>query len=286
MAKRKRRTRDYIAGHRTTPRGPRPRAERPHHAGVRPATPGPQPNGRAPAHAPQRRTAAAEQRRRDHRPLRLLDNVAHRARRARQRAVQHRPRGHRSRGRPDRQVGGDQRRTRHPDSRDRRGRKADPANVQRREPNPGQLWRRRKQEERDGRHRCRIDEKVRRIDSRTLHVPGIGEVRTKDNLSEDLDVRSCVIPTRGAHSRSAGGRARRPRRQVVRDPRTDAGRAPSTETGRRGPDVQDPRRGAARQAAAEEPGRTSRRRRTRPRGRQQPHHRRSHREGRNVPARP
>ena len=35
-----------------------------------------------------------------------------------------------------------------------------PRNVQRREPNPGQLWRRRKQEERDGRHRCRIDEKV------------------------------------------------------------------------------------------------------------------------------
>ena len=68
-----------------------------------------------------------------------------------------------------------------------------PRNVQRREPNPRQLWRRRKQEERDGRHRCRIDEKVRRIDRRTLHVPGIGEVRTKDNIPEDLDIRSCVI---------------------------------------------------------------------------------------------
>ena len=68
-----------------------------------------------------------------------------------------------------------------------------PRSVQRREPDPRRLWRRRKQEERDGRHRCRIDEKVRRIGKRTVHVPGIGEIRVKDDLPEDLDVRSCVI---------------------------------------------------------------------------------------------
>ena len=68
-----------------------------------------------------------------------------------------------------------------------------PRRVQKRSPEPDRLWRRRKNEERDGRHRCRIDEKVKRIDRRTLHVPGIGEIKTKKDLPEDLDTRSCVI---------------------------------------------------------------------------------------------
>ena len=68
-----------------------------------------------------------------------------------------------------------------------------PRRVQHRNPDPTELYRRRKDEERTGRHRCRIDETVRRIDKRTLHVPGIGTIRTKDDVPEDLDIRSCVI---------------------------------------------------------------------------------------------
>ena len=68
-----------------------------------------------------------------------------------------------------------------------------PRRVQDRIPDPKQLYRRRKIEERTGSHRRRIDERVRRIDKRTLQVPGIGTVRTKDNVPEDLDIRSCVI---------------------------------------------------------------------------------------------
>ena len=56
-----------------------------------------------------------------------------------------------------------------------------------------QLVRSRKREERHGRHRCRIDENVRRTGTRTLHVPGIGTVITKDDIPADLDIRSCVI---------------------------------------------------------------------------------------------
>ena len=68
-----------------------------------------------------------------------------------------------------------------------------PRRVQNRIPDPQQLYRRRKTEERTGRHRCRIDERVRRIDKQTLQVPGIGTVRTKDDVPDDLDIRSCVI---------------------------------------------------------------------------------------------
>ena len=68
-----------------------------------------------------------------------------------------------------------------------------PRRVQRRSANTSQLWRHRKQEERDGRHRCRIDEQVRLIDKRTLQVPGIGPIRTKDDIPENLDIRSCVV---------------------------------------------------------------------------------------------
>ena len=68
-----------------------------------------------------------------------------------------------------------------------------PRRVQKRSASASRLWRHRKQEERDGRHRCRIDEKVRRIDKRTLQVPGIGPIRTKEDIPEDLDIRSCVV---------------------------------------------------------------------------------------------
>ena len=68
-----------------------------------------------------------------------------------------------------------------------------PRRTQDRNPDPKQLYRRRKNEERTGSHRCRIDEKVRRVDKRTLKIPGIGAIRTKDDVPEDLDIRSCVI---------------------------------------------------------------------------------------------
>ena len=68
-----------------------------------------------------------------------------------------------------------------------------PRRVQRRIPNPKQLFRSRKREEQLGRHRCRIEEKVRRVDRRTLHVPGIGKLTTSTDVPEDLDIRSCVI---------------------------------------------------------------------------------------------
>ena len=54
-----------------------------------------------------------------------------------------------------------------------------PRRVQRAQPNPGRLYRSRKREERLGRHRVRIDENVRRVDSRTIHVPGVGKLRTR-----------------------------------------------------------------------------------------------------------
>ncbi len=71
-----------------------------------------------------------------------------------------------------------------------------PRRVQNRNPDPKQLYRRRKTEERTGSHRCWIDEKVRRIDKRTIRIPGIGTVRTKDDVPENLDIRSCVVVER------------------------------------------------------------------------------------------
>ena len=76
-----------------------------------------------------------------------------------------------------------------------------PRKVQRRNPDQAQLWRRRKDEEREGRHRCRIDEKVRRVGRRTLQVPGIGLIRTKDDIPNDIDIRSCVILERTPKTR-------------------------------------------------------------------------------------
>ena len=86
-----------------------------------------------------------------------------------------------------------------------------PRRVQNRIPDAQQLYRRRKTEERTGGHRCRIDERVRRIDKRTLQVPGIGTVQTKDDVPEDLDIRSCVIlertpETKLGHKPEAGER--------------------------------------------------------------------------------
>ena len=80
-----------------------------------------------------------------------------------------------------------------------------PRRVQHRTPKPERLMRSRKREERQGRHRVRIDQNVRRIDRRTVKIPGIGELRTKDNIPEDLDIRSCVILERTPRARLKPG---------------------------------------------------------------------------------
>ena len=76
-----------------------------------------------------------------------------------------------------------------------------PRRVQKRRVDPRTLFRRRRTEERDGRHRCRIDEGVKRIDRRTLHIPGVGRIRTKDDIPVNLDIRSCVILKRTPRAR-------------------------------------------------------------------------------------
>ena len=80
-----------------------------------------------------------------------------------------------------------------------------PRRVQRRTPNPRRLYRARKQEERLGRHRVRIDENVRRVNRRTIHVPGVGNIQTKDDIPEDLDIRSCIILERTPRTRLKPG---------------------------------------------------------------------------------
>ena len=65
-----------------------------------------------------------------------------------------------------------------------------------------------------GREECteRESGRVRRIDRQTLQVPGIGNIRTEDDIPEDLDIRSCVIvertpPTRLADKPEPGERS-------------------------------------------------------------------------------
>ena len=71
-----------------------------------------------------------------------------------------------------------------------------PRHVQRRIPDGRRLFRSRKRDEREGRHVCRIDEKVQRINAHTLWVQGIGELRTEERIPARLDIRSCVIVER------------------------------------------------------------------------------------------
>ena len=80
----------------------------------------------------------------------------------------HRPRGHPGHGRPGRH-GWEATNANHATwtARAVAGGKPIPRNVQRREPDPGQMWRRRKQEARARRHGCRIDEKVQHRGRRT-----------------------------------------------------------------------------------------------------------------------
>ena len=86
-----------------------------------------------------------------------------------------------------------------------------PRAVQKRRLRPEQLHRSRKHEERLGRHRVRIDQGVSRRGSRTLYVPGMGEVKTREPVPEDLDVRACILlertpPTRLGSKLPAGER--------------------------------------------------------------------------------
>ena len=74
--------------------------------------------------------------------------------------------------------------------------KAIPRATQKRMPRPERLYRRRKADERNGRHRVRIDEGVTRRGRRTLYVPGVGELQTREPIPEGLDIRSCVLVER------------------------------------------------------------------------------------------
>ena len=46
---------------------------------------------------------------------------------------------------------------------------------------------------------------MRRIDRRTLQVPGVGKLRTKNDIPEDLDIRSCIILERTPKARLKPG---------------------------------------------------------------------------------
>ena len=87
-----------------------------------------------------------------------------------------------------------------------------PRRAQRRTPDEKRLYRSRRRDGRQGRNRCRIDECVRRIDRRTVHVPGLGRLRTKDD-----------VPRRPGHPllRDPGENARGPPQRKARAPRAE-----------------------------------------------------------------
>ena len=100
-----------------------------------------------------------------------------------------------------------------------------PRRVQRRDVDPKTLFRSRNKEEREGAHRYRIDENVNvierivdehgnvidktgeeiperaRIVRRSVRVPGLGELRLKEEVPEGFDIRSCVIVERTPKAR-------------------------------------------------------------------------------------
>ena len=68
-----------------------------------------------------------------------------------------------------------------------------PKRVQRRIPDADTLFIRRKDADRRGNNRFRVLEGVRRKDKHTLHVPGIGQIQTKEQIPETMDLRAATL---------------------------------------------------------------------------------------------
>ena len=77
-----------------------------------------------------------------------------------------------------------------------------PRRVQRRQPNPSKLYRRRKNRERRRRNTCIVTEGVKRVGCHQLHIPGVGTVRVRERLDEDFRPRSCTIVERTTQDRA------------------------------------------------------------------------------------
>ena len=77
-----------------------------------------------------------------------------------------------------------------------------PRRVQRRNPNPSKLYRRRKQRDRSRSNTCLITEGVKRIDAHTLHIRGVGPIPVRENLPENFKPRSCTIVERTSVDRA------------------------------------------------------------------------------------
>ena len=71
-----------------------------------------------------------------------------------------------------------------------------PRRVQRRNPDPKKLYRRRKRRDRSRSNSCLIAEKVKRIDEHTLWIGGVGKVPVREKLPKDFKPRSCTIVER------------------------------------------------------------------------------------------
>lgn len=71
--------------------------------------------------------------------------------------------------------------------------KALPRRVQNRVPDPRRLFRSRKRADRSRRNHCRILEGVRKIDAHTVHVPGIGCLRVRNKLNDEVEPRAVTI---------------------------------------------------------------------------------------------
>ena len=77
-----------------------------------------------------------------------------------------------------------------------------PRRVQRRFPAAQCLYRRRKDRDRQRRNTCLVTEGVKRVDKHTVHIPGVGKVRVRESLPEDLKLRSCTIVERTTANRA------------------------------------------------------------------------------------
>ena len=76
-----------------------------------------------------------------------------------------------------------------------------PRHVQRRRPDPETLFVSRQARDRQHRHTIRIAEGVRVIDSRTIKLPAIGEVRLKKSIPDGMDVRAATLVERTPKAR-------------------------------------------------------------------------------------
>ena len=77
-----------------------------------------------------------------------------------------------------------------------------PRRVQRRFPNPARLYRRRKDRDRQRRNTCLVIEGVKRVDTHTLQIPGIGTVKVRERLDEEFRPRSCTAVERTTQDRA------------------------------------------------------------------------------------